>query len=164
MDIKYRRGTSSDLNSIIEFIDKNIPDFFMPKGRIETIVTGGSKKNRWSTKPSIVWLALKDNCIIGVLFMSNSGSLWNLLVHPDYRGKGVGSELMKLAKPKTVRCKWNLSTGDPTEFYEKLGYGKVGIPVTGKDGEHGKKTKQKSIQKMIKGATVPPLEEYIEKD
>ena len=73
-NILFRRGTPEDFDALVEFIDKNLTDFFMPKSRINTILIGGEKGQRWSNKPSIVWLALdndEDNKIIGVAFLSN---------------------------------------------------------------------------------------------
>lgn len=158
--MNYRKGTPDDYEQIKTFVDTYLTDYFMPESKIDTILTGGDGKNRWSNKPSKVFLAFDKDNIVGLIFMSNVGTLWNILIHPDYRKKGVGKELIALANPKKVRCKWNMSSGDPTEFYKKLGFGSVGIPVHGKDGEFGKKTKQKSIQIMVYGGKIPPIDDY----
>jgi len=155
--IQYRRGKTEDLENIVTFIDSYLTDYFMSKAKVNTILTGGDGSNRWSAVPSQVFLALDEEKIVGLVFMSNKNVLWNILVHPEYRGKDIGKELINMSNPQKIRCKWNMSSGDPTAFYEKLGYGKVGEPVLGGDGNYGKKTKTKSIQIMIKGGTILPL-------
>jgi len=52
----------------------------------------------------------------------NDGRLWNLLVHPKYRGQRIGGAFMEHLKPHMIHSKSDQSTGDPIQFYEKLGY------------------------------------------
>jgi hypothetical protein len=44
------------------------------------------------------------------------------MVHPAYRGTAVGRGLMRVAAPQLVRCKTNMSSGDPSGFYREGGY------------------------------------------
>lgn len=52
-------------------------------------------------------------------------TLWDVVVHPDYQGRGVGEDLMNriLTHPvlSTVEKFW-LNTRDKSSFYEKFGF------------------------------------------
>lgn len=48
--------------------------------------------------------------------------LLNLYVAREYRGMSLGTELMRLLAPVEIRAKTDMSAGDPTPFYERLGY------------------------------------------
>jgi ribosomal protein S18 acetylase RimI-like enzyme len=52
-------------------------------------------------------------------------TLWDVVVHPDYQGRGVGEELVNrvLTHPvlSTVEKFW-LNTRDKSAFYEKFGF------------------------------------------
>ncbi|MBI3621421.1 MAG: GNAT family N-acetyltransferase [Nitrospirae bacterium] len=52
-------------------------------------------------------------------------TLWDVVVHPDYQGRGVGEELMNriLAHPVLSRVeKFWLNTRDKFGFYQKFGF------------------------------------------
>jgi GNAT superfamily N-acetyltransferase len=52
-------------------------------------------------------------------------TVWDVVVHPDYQGRGVGEELMSrlLAHPLLSRVeKFWLNTRDKFTFYEKFGF------------------------------------------
>jgi len=52
-------------------------------------------------------------------------TLWDVVVHPDYQGKGVGDEMMNkiLAHPVLSKIeKFWLNTKDKFGFYEKFGF------------------------------------------
>jgi ribosomal protein S18 acetylase RimI-like enzyme len=52
-------------------------------------------------------------------------TLWDVVVHPDYQGRGVGEEMMNriLAHPILSRVeKFWLNTRDKFGFYEKFGF------------------------------------------
>ena len=82
------------------------------------------------TKRGAVWVAIKDGIIIGVRVGINR--VYNLVVHPDYRGQGIGKQLVEVRPPDTIRVKAipvghmskaqkaNFTT--PVGFYEAIGY------------------------------------------
>jgi len=58
--------------------------------------------------------------IIAVAIGRPGATLFNLFVHPAWRGKSLGKALLKYLNPKRVRVKYTIK--DPTAFYEKCGY------------------------------------------
>ena len=49
------------------------------------------------------------------------GTITEILVHPDYRGQGIGRRLMELVKDNTPTKLYFGSRPDVIGFYEKLG-------------------------------------------
>ncbi len=82
------------------------------------------------TKRRAVWIALDGDKIIGVRVGINR--VYNLAVHPDYRGKGIGRQLIEVHPPDTIRVKaipvGHLSKEQqdnfvtPVGFYDAIGY------------------------------------------
>lgn len=78
-----------------------------------------------------VWVNNADE-IVGIAIMSKNKTLWNLIVSESKRGHGIGTRLLEIIRPETVRVKakpvGHLSKSqleafeDPTEWYEKRGY------------------------------------------
>lgn len=66
--------------------------------------------------------------------------LQNLMVHPDYRGFGIGQQAMEFIGASIIRSKSDQSTGDPEAFYQKNGFASTGV-VTGR---------KKNINLMVK--------------
>lgn len=132
--ITFRPATVQDLPTIANFVDfwlkgtgkrMGVPgagdDFFVSRQRhIEYL------------KYKTVYLALDNNQIIGWAVKGQNNCLIHLLVAAPYRGKGIGSTLLEMLNPETVRSKADESTGNPIEFYLKRGY-KV---ITSQQGKH----------------------------
>jgi N-acetylglutamate synthase-like GNAT family acetyltransferase len=74
--------------------------------------------------------AVRENRIIGSVRASlDSGAclIGRLIVHPDYQGNGIGTELMeRMESVFSAAERFELFTGDKSKqnirFYEKLGY------------------------------------------
>lgn len=63
-----------------------------------------------------------DGCLIAVSMMNpHFGSLTALNVHPDHRGHGLGATMVKFLVPNFIRA-----IEDKVEFFEKLGYRRIG--------------------------------------
>lgn len=133
-DIQYRQAHESDLPAIIAFVDfwlagrglaDQVPgsahDYFVPAGRHLKFVT------KYTTL-----IALLENCIIGWSVKTHKGVLIHLLVAGTFRHCGIGSKMLELMNPETIRSKMDQSAGDPAEFYRKHGYTKAANPPQGK--------------------------------
>ncbi len=132
--IEYRRARESDLPAIISFVDfwlagrgladgvrGSAHDYFVPAGRHLKFVT------KYTTL-----IALLDNCIIGWAVKSHLGVLIHLLVAGTFRHQGIGSQMLKLMNPDTIRSKTDQAAGDPAQFYEDHGYTRSPNPPQGK--------------------------------
>jgi ribosomal protein S18 acetylase RimI-like enzyme len=83
-----------------------------------------------------VHIAEMENQIVGALMLCLSGPLsgyiQTIAVHPAWRGRGLGTQLMRFAEEKIFRkspnvflCVTAFNHG-AQKFYERLGYQKVG--------------------------------------
>jgi len=110
------------VKDIVKFIDSTFTKEgygFVTSAQINTEVKHGA-----------VWVAVDSGKIIGVRIGKNR--VYNLVVHPDYRGQGVGKALIEAHSPYTIRVKaipvGNLSKEQkgtfvtPVGFYEAIGY------------------------------------------
>lgn len=122
--ITYRPANKNDLVNICKFVDfwlsggaKRLgissagSDYFVPYHQQEGYITR-----------KITYIAIHKTKIIGWAVKTQHNSLIHLLVHPDYRGKGIGSRLLQILDPSFVRSKSDQSTGNPINFYKKHGY------------------------------------------
>jgi len=117
-EVEIRRATAHDIEGIRGFLDAEYrKDWFVTERHIRRMVVGD--RNR---RPLGVYLAIVDGEIVGLAITSLSGTLLNLLVREDMRGKGIGSKLLRRLRPRFVRCKTDASSGNPIDFYKRQGY------------------------------------------
>lgn len=134
MTVQYRLANESDIPAIIAFVDfwlagrglaDDVPgsahDYFVPAGRHLKFVT------KYTTL-----IALVENCIIGWSVKSHLGVLIHLLVAGTFRHQGIGSKLLELQDPETVRSKIDQAAGNPAQFYEDRGFTRSPNPPQGK--------------------------------
>ena len=97
-------------------------------------------------------MAFDDEILIGVAVMSRkTKKLFNLIVNDKYRGLGIGKTMMGKLSPILVRCKTDMSSGNPIDFYNKLGYVHIGnYDLWGNKALTGK---NKNIAWMLKDLT-----------
>ena len=132
--VEYRRARESDIPAITAFVDYwlagrglvdkspgSAHDYFVPAGRHLKFVT------KYSTM-----IALLNNHIIGWAVLTHKNVLIHLLVAGMMRHQGIGSKLLELTDPKTVRSKLDQAAGNPAEFYLKRGYTRAGDIPQGK--------------------------------
>ncbi|MBU0638050.1 MAG: GNAT family N-acetyltransferase [Planctomycetes bacterium] len=92
-------------------------DYFVPRRQLGEIL---------AQRYHQVWVAEIDMVLVGVAVTTRGTRLVNLLVHPGYRGLGVGRALLDASGAAEVRVKTDMSTGDPSEFYLRLGFVRTG--------------------------------------
>lgn len=134
----YRRAILTDLDSIVELVDRLLSgrDFFCPRGQ-----------HLGYFKYKTILLCFDGSKLIGWAVRQKNGSLIHLLVEPDYRGQGIGSNLLEILEPLMVRSKSDQSTGDPYKFYAKHGYEKTSDERVGKN---------KNIDLLTKASKITP--------
>ena len=129
--MEIRLARKEDIGGIIGLFDKNYrKDYFMPRGQVERLVVGGQSKGQ---RPLLVWVAYNENDLVGFVVINHARKMNHLLVHKEYRGQGIGEALTRVANARMVRCKTDSSDGDPTSFFEKMGYKGIG-KLEGKKG------------------------------
>lgn len=114
--LRYRLSVLDDVEMVIKFVDRLLAgkDFFCPRGQ-----------HIGYYKYKTIVVALDFDTLVGWAVRQRNGSLIHLLVDTDYRGKGIGTHLLKVLEPLFVRSKFDQSTGDPLKFYEDRGYEKT---------------------------------------
>lgn len=108
-----------------------------------------------------VYLLFDSRDLIGWAVINLHGVLIHFLIHGDYRGKGIGGWWLRELKPLGIRSKTNQKTGNPTPFYEKLGYTVTkrvsSVPRFGIDPDDP--TREKIIDIMELPAEIRPHED-----
>jgi ribosomal protein S18 acetylase RimI-like enzyme len=122
--LDVRPANLSDATSLTFFFDTILRrDYFMKRGQLADMLA--------NTRHTIL-VAELDSVLVGIAVRTSGTRLVNVLVHPAYRGLGIGSALVEASGASEVRAKLDMSTGDPTSFYQNLGF----IP-TGRRNDKG---------------------------
>jgi GNAT superfamily N-acetyltransferase len=140
MKIEIRKATGRDLPSILDLYTH----LGMDDGSILTLKEAKRIFNRMKTYPDYkLYIALMDKEIIGtfaLIIMDNlghrgapSGIIEDVVVHPEWRRKGVGKRMMQFAMEQCkerdcykMTLSSNIKREDAHRFYESLGFKKHG--------------------------------------
>jgi len=110
--LTYRQATKADFARILAFVDIFLRrDYLVRRAELERKLEVGTMLIVMDAEKLVSWAVMGKN-----------ESLWNLLVHPKYRGRHIGQTIVERFRPLIIRSKSDQSTGDPTPFYRKLGY------------------------------------------
>ena len=136
--VEVVRASARDTLPLCDWCDLHLQgDFFFRRGHLRGII------ERTNTA---VWIVLVDSVMSGLVILYRESMLHNLYLAPDCRGGGIGTSLVQFFRPTAVRAKKNMIAGDPTGFYERLGFTVQGpdpeLPhinvMTRPDGDAGK--------------------------
>jgi GNAT superfamily N-acetyltransferase len=112
--LAVRPACQTDLVPLNFFFDTALRrDYFVRRGQLEDFVNGHHHE---------VYVAEIDAVLVGVAITTRGSRLVNALVHPAYRGLGIGKALLERSGATEVRAKLDMSTGDPRGFYRALGF------------------------------------------
>ena len=112
--LRIRPALPSDLVPLQFFFDTALRrDYFLRRGQLEYLIR--SRNHR-------VLVAAIDSVLVGAAILTRGTRLVNVLVHPSYRNLGIGRQLVQDSGAAEVRVKLDMSGGDPTGFYESLGF------------------------------------------
>ncbi len=116
-NLTVRPALASDEVPLQFFFDAMLRnDYFLRRGQLREMLRGRYHQ---------VWVAEIDTILVGVAVTTHGTRLVNVLVHPGYRGLGIGRALVGQSGADEVRVKLNGHNGDPRRFYEKLGFSAV---------------------------------------
>ncbi len=113
-----RPALPGDLVPLSFFFDTVLrKDYFLRRGQLADLIQGQHHQ---------VYIAEIDCVLVGAAVATRQARLVNVLVHPAYRGLGIGQELVRSSRATEVRAKIDMSTGDPRGFYRALGFVSTG--------------------------------------
>lgn len=127
MQQSCRTATIADLKQVCKFTDYWLSGRGLAEGAPGAVNDYfiSPKQHKKYIEKYVTYLVLLDNKIIAWCVIETSNTMIHLLVSGYYRGRGVGSILLKVINPLRVRSKSNQSTGNPTPWYESHGYKKI---------------------------------------
>ncbi len=112
--VTLRPAALTDREPLQFFFDTALrKDYFMRRGQLEDMLRGPHHQ---------VFVAEIDTVLVGVAITTRGTRLVNALIHPAYRGLGIGQALIGYTGATEVRVKLDMSTGDPRSFYAALGF------------------------------------------
>jgi GNAT superfamily N-acetyltransferase len=99
---------------LIFWIDTHLwKDYYMPRRQLRELL---------ARPQSDVWALVFQGEMVGLAVVWGELRLHNLFLDSAWRGKGLGTVVVEALGIEEVRAKTNMSTGDPTRFYEKMGF------------------------------------------
>lgn len=106
-------------------------DFFFKKGHWHGLLRDPSAQVY-----AIAWaptITHHKQQLVGLAVTHEGTTLHNLYLDPFWRNQGLGSTVLQILEPETIRAKTDMVAGNPVPFYEQLGY-KVIQEEQGKNG------------------------------
>lgn len=116
-EFEIRRAGPGDFDALRFFCDCILRrDYFIRAGQLEEILSGDRHE---------AWLVGEGIALVAFAILSRGSRLVNVLVHPSWRGMGLGEALVNASGATSVRVKLDMRSGDPEGFYRRIGFGHV---------------------------------------
>lgn len=116
--LELRRATPLDFVPLCFFFDTVLRrDYFLRRGQLQDMLKSPYHQ---------IYIAEVDAVLVGVAITTRATRLVNALVHPNFRGLGIGRALVDFSGATEVRAKLDMSTGDPRGFYQSMGFASAG--------------------------------------
>lgn len=116
--LAIRRALPGDVEPLRFFFDALLrDDYFLRRGQLDDMLRSPYHQ---------VYVAEIDAVLVGVAITTRGTRLINALVHPAYRGLGIGRALVEHTGAHEVRAKLDNAAGDPRPFYAALGFHDTG--------------------------------------
>lgn len=125
--LTYHEAVLGDVKALSRFTDWWLAGRGKAKGVIGAVndcFISPSQHKKYVVKYR-TWLCCDGAQVVGWAVVEPAGTMIHLLVAGNYRGKGIGSRLLKILSPRCIRSKLDQSTGNPEKFYKRFGYRKV---------------------------------------
>ncbi|GIW82598.1 MAG: hypothetical protein KatS3mg105_4405 [Gemmatales bacterium] len=148
------RCTLDDLDALQQFSDAVLRrDYFFKKGHWQYLLSSPHLNAVWAIGLGAKGRKESDEPLelVGLFVQHAKSILYNFFLRDDVRGQGLGGMVLQHFQPQTIRAKMDMSTGDPTGFYEKHGY-RVAKKVASK-GVAGKREQDANIALMVPATT-----------
>ncbi len=137
VSLSLRPAGASDLVPLTFFFDTMLrKDYFLRRGQLADMLRSPHHR---------VLVAEIDTILVGIAITTHGTRLVNTLVHPAYRGLGIGKALVRCSGATEVRVKTDLTTGDPRGFYAALGF-----QPTGETNDKGNIETMRLAQKRVR--------------
>jgi GNAT superfamily N-acetyltransferase len=109
------RVQACDAEAVGQWVDMYVrDDFFFRRRHLTEVI---------AREDNTVFAVLWDGLFAGIWIEYSGSVLHNLFIEPQFRGLGIGTALVNALRPVAIRAKTDMAAGDPTPFYERLGYG-----------------------------------------
>ena|GEM_PF-2065028 len=116
--LELRPALAGDEAALQFFFDTLLRrDYFLRRGQLRDMLRSSHHR---------VLIAEIQGVLVGIAILTRGSQLVNVLVHPAYRGLGIGRALIVSSRADRVRAKLDMSTGDPRGFYKALGFVSTG--------------------------------------
>jgi len=123
-NIDIQKATIQDLKAIAKFTDFWLAGRGLKvnaDGAVNDYFISPSQHKKYITKYQ-TYIVHDNETLIAWAVIQNDGSLIHLLVAGTHRRQGIGRQLIEYLEPSQVHSKSNQSSGDPSKFYERLGF------------------------------------------
>lgn len=109
----------ADYLAVQEWLDRHLRgDYLFKKGHLLSIIRRPASK---------LYAVMLEGIYCGTVVYYAGSILHNIMIDPEYRGRGIGEAVIKHLEPKVIRAKSNMVAGDPVPFYQAQGYEPVGL-------------------------------------